>query len=49
MKKIIASTLALSFFMLSANAVMAREGAQSVGGGIKCYYANGQKICYKGV
>lgn len=27
----------------------AREGAQSVGGGIKCYYYLGVRYCYKGV
>ena len=44
--------------VLAAPAAMAREGAQSVGGGIKCYtaavvQADGtvkyQRVCYKGV
>jgi len=30
-------------------AANAREGAQSVGHGIKCYYYLGVQYCYKGV
>ena len=32
-----------------APAAQAREGAQSVGHGIKCYYYLGVQICYKSV
>lgn len=32
-----------------APAAQAREGAQSIGGGIKCYYVLGVRYCYKGV
>lgn len=55
----ILSTLCAGLLLAAATTpVTAREGAQSVGHGIKCYYANVQnadgtytvqRICYKGV
>lgn len=64
MRKIIASTSLIAATLVTALAVLApatasaREGARSVGGGIKCYtaavvQANGsvkyQQVCYKSV
>jgi uncharacterized membrane protein len=64
MRKIITSTSLVAATLLTALAVLApatasaREGATSVGGGIKCYtaavvQADGtvkyQRVCYKGV
>ena len=64
MRKTIASTSLIAATLLTALAVLApatasaREGARSVGGGIKCYtaavvQADGtvkyQQVCYKGV
>lgn len=42
------ASLALGGMAISAPA-QAREGAQSIGHGIKCYYYLGVRICYKGV
>lgn len=39
---------ALASFAITAPA-QAREGATSVGHGIKCYYVLGVQVCYKGV
>ena len=64
MRKSIASTSLIAATLLTALSILApvtasaREGAQSVGGGIKCYtaavvQADGtvkyQRVCYKGV
>jgi hypothetical protein len=43
-----AALLAAGATSLSVTA-QAREGAQSVGGGLKCYYYLGVRYCYKGV
>ena len=55
---LVATTVAAATISLTPTLAMAREGAQSVGKGIKCYQAsvlqpNGtyqvKRICYKGV
>ncbi len=55
---LVASTVVAATISLTPTLAMAREGAQSVGKGIKCYQAsvlqsNGtyqvKRICYKGV
>ncbi len=43
-----AAFLAAGVTSMSVTA-QAREGAQSVGGGLKCYYYLGIQYCYKGV
>jgi hypothetical protein len=52
-KKITTGAAAAAFLVAGlgslAPAANAREGAQSVGHGIKCYYYLGVQICYKSV
>lgn len=52
-KKVLTGALAAAALAAGATAIVpaaqAREGATSIGNGIKCYYYLGVQYCYKGV